>query len=456
MAWASPIEACRDESQKRSEGGSFWTVGELAVVADDLTGANATGVLFAKKGLKVATITNYRILPDFDFKDWDGLVVNTSSRGLPPAEAHRRVEEAARTLKARGISYFGKRIDSTARGNLGAEIEGVLEALGPDYIAVVVPAYPASGRIVTGGYLLVNGVPVERTEVARDPKTPVDTSEVCSIIARQSVLAQGLIPLSTVAKGVEAIRAKLMEAVAFGRRIVVIDATSDEDIENIAQAVSTSGVKAIAVDPGPFSAALLMRLAGSLNKTKPGKVMVVSGSASSLTRLQLDYLGRQYGARFINVDVRELLDKGLALAEWEETVGRLKSLSEEASVFGLRVAEKEEMVLDLEREAKERGLTAEEVAGRITAGLARLAYQVLKEGIPNLKGVFVTGGDMTVAFCEACGARAIELKGEVLPLAAHGVLVGGELAGLPVVTKGGLVGGPDGALRCVAYLMERL
>ncbi|SMB89681.1 Putative sugar-binding N-terminal domain-containing protein [Thermanaeromonas toyohensis ToBE] len=109
-----------------------------AVVADDLTGANATGVLFAKKGLKIVTVINYRMLPELLTVNWEGLVVNTFSRGVVPAEARRRVEETVSILRQAGVSYFGKRIDSTARGNLGAEIEGMLATLGPEYIAVVV------------------------------------------------------------------------------------------------------------------------------------------------------------------------------------------------------------------------------------------------------------------------------------------------------------------------------
>lgn len=425
-----------------------------AVVADDLTGANATGILFAKKGLKVVTVINYRMLPELLTVNWEGLVVNTFSRGVVPAEARRRVEETVSILRQAGVSYFGKRIDSTARGNLGAEIEGMLATLGPEYIAVVVPAYPASGRIVVGGYLLVNGVPVEQTEAGRDPKTPVDTSEVLSIIARQSALLKGSIPLNVVVQGPEAIKVKLMEEVARGNKIIVVDAVSDQDIENIAEAVSKARVKAIAVDPGPFSSVFLTKLVGGNLEVSQGKVLVVSGSASSLTRVQLDYLHQRYKAKFINIDVRQLLDNGLTPDTETAIAYRVKELSAVANIFGLRVAEKEEMVINLEAEASVRGLSTEIVASRITTALARIARKVLMLGIPNLKGVYLTGGDMTVAFCEICGARAIELKGEVLPLAAYGILIGGEFAGLPVVTKGGLVGGPEGASKCVEYLLN--
>ncbi|WP_083515207.1 hypothetical protein [Fervidicola ferrireducens] len=42
---------------------------------------------------------------------------------------------------------------------------------------------------------------------------------------------------------------------------------------------------------------------------------------------------------------------------------------------------------------------------------------------------------MTVAFCQEVGALAVEVSGEVLPLAAYGTLVGGDFDGLKIVTK---------------------
>ena len=51
-------------------------------------------------------------------------------------------------------------------------------ALGEDYIAIVAPCFPASGRIICGGYMLVDGLPLHKTNIAVDPKTPVKISEV--------------------------------------------------------------------------------------------------------------------------------------------------------------------------------------------------------------------------------------------------------------------------------------
>ena len=40
-------------------------------------------------------------------------------------------------------------------------------------LCILAPAFPAAGRITVGGYHMVHGVPVERTEVGQDLGSPV-------------------------------------------------------------------------------------------------------------------------------------------------------------------------------------------------------------------------------------------------------------------------------------------
>jgi len=123
-----------------------------AIIADDFTGANATGILLKKKGLKVTTLLNPN--SNIDQVNAEVISISTNSRSIDPKEAYKRVYEATKTV-IKSTPYVAKRIDSTLRGNLGAEIDAALDAAGEGYRAVVVPVYPKSGRICVGGYLLV-------------------------------------------------------------------------------------------------------------------------------------------------------------------------------------------------------------------------------------------------------------------------------------------------------------
>ena len=76
------------------------------IIADDLTGANATGVLMTKSGYKTFSITNEKNLDLALLSNFDSLVYATDSRSLPPAEAYERVFNAAKLLKADCIQVY--------------------------------------------------------------------------------------------------------------------------------------------------------------------------------------------------------------------------------------------------------------------------------------------------------------------------------------------------------------
>ena len=101
------------------------------------------------------------------------------------------------------------------------------------------------------------------------------------------------------------------------------------------------------------------------------------------------------------------------------------------------------------------GRSIEEVTGRINDSLAEIAFRIL-QGEPLFRGLYASGGDVTQALCRLFGASGLNLKGEVLPLAAYGLMLGGNFSGLHVVTKGGSQGNSDAINRCVNYLKEKL
>ncbi|GAB6877033.1 four-carbon acid sugar kinase family protein [Thermaerobacter litoralis] len=186
-------------------------------------------------------------------------VIPTHSRSVEPAVARHRVREAVRALGEAGCRFFGKRIDSTLRGNLGAELAGALEAL-PGHLAVVVAAFPASGRATVGGRLWVHGVPLLETEAARDPITPVTDDDVARLLATQSGLPVTYLPPGPAGYD-EALPQRLAALHRAGTRAVVLDAAREEDVEAVAALVARAPVPVLAVDPGPFFAAWVAHLA---------------------------------------------------------------------------------------------------------------------------------------------------------------------------------------------------
>ena len=97
--------------------------------------------------------------------------MNASSRHLAPAAARGVVEASGRRLLAWTPRLVFKKIDSTLRGPVPDEVAAAMEVFGRRS-ALVCPAFPAAGRVVRGGEVLVYGEPLRETEYVRDLRTP--------------------------------------------------------------------------------------------------------------------------------------------------------------------------------------------------------------------------------------------------------------------------------------------
>ncbi|HOA15786.1 MAG TPA: four-carbon acid sugar kinase family protein [Bacillota bacterium] len=431
----------------------------MAVIADDLTGGNATGILFGKRGFKAITFLGDTAaeLPD----GADVIVVSTESRALARQEAYSRVYKAAKDLMASGVTHFEKRIDSTLRGNLGAEIDALLDALrstGKDPAAIVAPAFPTSGRATIGGYHMVNGVPLELTGVSKDPTSPVRDSSLPRILSQQSGNKVGSLPLETVIKGSQAVSEALKALYSDGVRIVAADSVSDEDLEKLAKGTALSGIPVVSCDPGPFGAALAAALfPKEKNEPSPSKVIVVAGSVTAQTRKQLEQLGQGMKCHFVRVDAGKLaLGGGQAEGEAVKAISHMRQADADTKVICFHTISADADILDIGELAGKLGTDQAVLTERIADGLAGIGVEALADLRGGKVGVYGTGGDVIAAICRACGASGIELVEEVMPLATYGRLVGGPNAGLDIVTKGGMVGDADAALACVRHLFRRM
>lgn len=162
----------------------------IAIIADDLTGANDSGVQFARSGLKTSVLIN---MESDNISDDDVIIIDTDSRSVTPEEAYRKVKEAAGYLKSQPYDIIFKKIDSTLRGNIGAEFDALYDVFQPDFI-ICTPAYPDYNRKVRDGCLYLGDKLLHETEFALDPKTPIRESNIPKMINGQSQRGVGLIP----------------------------------------------------------------------------------------------------------------------------------------------------------------------------------------------------------------------------------------------------------------------
>lgn len=431
---------------------------QCVVVADDLTGGNATGVLLARMGYRAHTVLNGAGLEPAALKDCDCVIYPTDSRAASPEEAASRVKRATELLMGEDVKLYSKRIDSTLRGNLGSETDAVLDCLGEDFIAVSAPCFPSSGRTLVGGYLLVDGLPLHKTNIAIDPKTPVKTSDMAKLFREQSKYEVASISLSGLMNGKHRLADEINALADAGRRVIVIDCVTDDDLNLIADAVITSHRKVLAVDPGAFTATLARKLVTPYERKERRKILAVVGSVNPNTTAQMEELWlAQHPIANVFVETRRLLEsEGEREAEIARAVAEALDKAPLNTVVtvtgdGLYPENRIDFAPYMERDH----CSLDEATGRINDSMAEAAWRVLK-GEPLFRGLYVSGGDVTQAVCRKFGASGLELQDEVLPLAAYGLLRGGAFDGLHIVTKGGSQGGSNAINLCVNYLKGKL
>lgn len=430
---------------------------QCVVIADDLTGANATGVLLRKMNYKAYTVMNAERIELSTTSDCDCVLYPTDSRGVEPDMAYNRVMNVCRLLKSDDVKVYSKRIDSTLRGNLGSETDAMLDCLGEEYIAIAAPCFPASGRIVIGGYMLVNGMPLHRTDIAIDPKTPVKVSEAAVLFAEQSKYKVSSIFMKDLMRGKHYLADLMKQQVAEGSRIIVIDCVTQEDLDLIADAVITSKMKTVAVDPGVFTATLSRKMIIPSQKKEKSKILAVVGSVNPSTKAQMEELWLSQRTHNVFVKTDELLEgevrrKKEIIRVIEEILAEVdKNVVSTVTGDGIYPENRIDFGPYMERYS----CSLDDVTGMINSAFAEITYQIFKKE-PAFKGLYTSGGDVTVAVCEKFQTAGLCLMDEVLPLAAYGRFLKGEFEGVHIITKGGSQGGRDAINQCITYLKEKL
>ena len=404
------------------------------VIADDLTGSNATCSLFKKIGLRAASIL--KLQGDINY-DVDVISYSTASRGLDKEEAYKKVSEAIKILKNKDVLVYNKRIDSTLRGNIGTEINAMLDNLEDDRIAVVIPSYPDSGRIVVNKTMLVNGVLLENSDAGKDPKTPIKTSCVESLIQKGIKYSSTYFTLSDIEQPIEEIVKKIQEAIKKSR-VLIFDAVNNEDIIKISKAIIYSDIDIVTVDPGPFTLYYSKELQKKNHLEK--KILMVIGSVTATTKKQIEYILQEEDIFLVKMKVEDFFEKETCLKEIERVISYIKKGIASYDLFLVTTSPiGDEKKADLQKLAENLNTTVEEISKIIANTLTETVVKILKE-TEKFEGVYSSGGDITIALLEKLKAIGVEIREEVIPLAAYGRLIGGDFPNLKLVSKGGMVG----------------
>jgi D-threonate/D-erythronate kinase len=390
----------------------------VGIVADDLTGAADTAVQLARAGYRTAVA--FRGSPVPPATDLDAVALDTDSRALEAGFAARRVLEASRAVRDTRIVY--KKLDSTLRGPLAAELAAALTAT-RRYLTIVAPAFPAAGRTTVGGVQLVHGVPVHESEAADDPRTPVVESHLPTLLARAYPSAVSL-SVEDVADPA-AVRRALESA-----SCVIADAQRDEHLDALVRAVP---------DPRGALWAGSAGLALALGREYPGPRAGTPRSPLAPARAVLAVVGSLSGVA--RRQLRSLAEHGCAtvpVTTGEPSAGEGEAAARAALAGGSCAAL---------HSAGERGSSD---AGTVVGALAEVAARLAEDEL--FDALVLTGGETAVGVARRLGAVGILLEGEVEPGIPLGTLIGPSP--YRVVTKAGSFGEEDTLTRVVEKLLE--
>ncbi|AOY96361.1 hypothetical protein BKK79_32740 [Cupriavidus sp. USMAA2-4] len=416
----------------------------LLIVADDLSGAADCAVAGTRLGLRSAVLLHAGAACP---AGQDVLAVDADSRRAAPAEAARRQLDAWQALAGAGTRLY-KKVDSTLRGNAAAEIAALVPLAG---LAIVAPAYPATGRTTRDGRQWLHGVAVEKTEVWRNEGIP-GRADLGAMLRAQG-LRTALLPLEAIRAGRPALAARFAALQAEGIQAVVCDALGEDDLAHIATA-SAALQRVFWAGSGGLAPALMQALgldrragegadggadggaedtdghdaddhdgagaaAGTDAGIVPGPVLTVVGSMSSISHTQ--------AARLRDAAGDALLAFEVPVDGPDEAVAPLG----QAVAAALRA--RRDVLVTLSQATR-----ADPADGlRHCRRLATL----LAPGLPLAGALVATGGETARALLAAAGIEALRIAEEVepgMPL-LHAARAGAPLA---VVTKAGGFGTP--------------
>ena len=207
----------------------------LGCIADDYTGASDLANTLTRCGLR--TVQTIGLPADnLALPEVDAVVVSLKSRSIEAALAVSRSRSAERWLRERGADHVLFKIcstfDSTDAGNIGPVMDALRADCG-ETIVLVTPAFPETGRTVYMGNLFVGSVPLNESPLKDHPLNPMHDSNLVRVLARQSKTKVGLVDLADIARGLDAVRARLADLSAKGFGAAIADAVFERDLETI-------------------------------------------------------------------------------------------------------------------------------------------------------------------------------------------------------------------------------
>jgi uncharacterized protein YgbK (DUF1537 family) len=392
----------------------------LLIIADDLSGAADCAIAFASAGLRTVVTLD----PAHDTGDAQVIAIDTDTRRLSPNDAAERTVIACQTLLQTGQRLY-KKIDSTLRGNWAAEVAGLQAVAG---LAIVAPAFPATGRTTLEGRVLVNGQPLESTDTWK-----LEHADQCAdldAMLETAGLHTTKLSLATLRGDAAALAEHIADIAKSEAQALIVDAETADDLHTLALVttqlttplfwVGSGGLaREIAALPDVFETAVQDI---SFKREKHAPILVLVGSLSGVSERQCTMLKERAGIDEMTV-APAVLREGpphVAWAGWEKRIGE-------------HLKRGDDLLL---RIGRDNAFDPAEGA-RLSTSLANM----VSPHFAKVGGLVATGGETARAMLGAVGIGSLKLLCEIEAGVAFGRPVASRDGHHPgVITKAGAFG----------------
>jgi uncharacterized protein YgbK (DUF1537 family) len=391
----------------------------IGVVADDITGSNDIGIMFSLSGCR-AFVYNWPVSGDLEellagTSPQDVIILNTQSRLDEPGRAYQKVHAATLALTRAGCNAFFNKTCSVFRGNIGAEFDAMLDALGLDFAPIML-GFPKNGRLTVGGIHYVHGQPLASSEFRHDPIHPMLTSDLVEILSGQTRRKVSGLHADVIQQGASKLR-QAISALKKACNYLILDVTCQADLCLIAEAVHDEpvlcGSSALAEElprlwgVSPSSDRIL-----NLPLRERTGVLCVAGSLMPQTIAQVQAL-RQHGAASFELDGQRLFDPAQREAHTESLAEAIAACLSAGQDVVFHSAQ-DQLLVEETRTAGERlGCSRLETARLVEQTLAVVTAWALK--LCGQNRLVVAGGETSAAVCSELGVAGLEIWREIQP-----------------------------------------
>lgn len=371
----------------------YSTLVEILIIADDGTGMLDTGAQFASFGIQTEALMELPSAESLLRSDARVAAVNTNTRHADPNQAYRTVKSVVETALRAGVKLVFKKTDSAMRGNIGAELSAVADAVGDEQIYFF-PAYPQMGRTTKKGVQYIDGCPVSQSVFGTDPLNPVKESCIPVMLQRYSPIS-----VRTVENPGE------WKPDGGKEKILVFDGESQDSFHGAVNRIFDRYAPRVVAGCAGLSTELAKRLSGlkspvsGIKIPRRDKMFVICGSVNPITTTQMAY-GEAHGFVRYTVNQEEILKPGS-----QKILQKVRQACEEGRSVILDTA------CENDQKLKTAGWKSEQISRQIVKRINEIAVNCM--GFLEDYVLFVTGGDTLESFICESGCERLSILGEI-------------------------------------------